>query len=162
MGRVLVYLDGAVNLASYAIVAGLAVAVAVAPERRRRAAAAVTLVWLLASVDARFALPVAHGARCELAARVYFGADLIGLFIATVALIIEGRNDIAAKRSPSGASVVALFLVMLDAGILLAPFSPWRNALFAADFKGVQFLITASFAIVTIVQVSLWKYTSRT
>jgi hypothetical protein len=45
--RVLVYFDGALNLSTIAATTGLAVAVAVTPERRRRVVAIVGAVWLL-------------------------------------------------------------------------------------------------------------------
>jgi hypothetical protein len=47
---VLIYLDGALSLASSAIIAGLPIALAVPPERRRHAAWTVVGVWLAASV----------------------------------------------------------------------------------------------------------------
>jgi hypothetical protein len=49
------------------VIAGLAVAVAVAPEQRRRAAAAVAGVWLLASVvlAALYPSPLVRGANLQ-------------------------------------------------------------------------------------------------
>jgi hypothetical protein len=154
-GRVLVYLDGAINLANDAIVAGLPVAIAVAPERRRRAAAMVAGAWLLASVvlAALYPSPLVRGAGLQ---RIYIAAELIGLFVATVALITWARAGIAAKRSPEGVHAVALGMTLLDAAILLAPFSPWRAALFEAPYGGVQLIITAFFAVVTAAQVIAW------
>lgn len=121
--RVLVYIDGAIGLADYAIIAGLAVAVAVSRERRRLAVALVGGAWLLASVvlAALYPSPLVRGAGLQ---RVYFAADLIGLFVATVALITTARNSMAAKESPRVVHLVALGLVTFDAGILLVPFSP--------------------------------------
>jgi hypothetical protein len=158
--RLLVYLDGAINLANYAIVAGLAVAVAVSPERRRFAVGLVVGAWLLASVvlGALYPSPIVRGAALQ---RVYFAADLIGLFVATVAIITRARALIAAKLSPDAASTVAFALAVFDAGILLAPFSPWRGALFGSDFGGIQLVIALSFATISVVQVLLWMGISR-
>ncbi len=154
--HVLVYLDGALNLATSAAVAGLAVAVAVAPERRRLAAAIVGAVWLLASVvlGALYPSPLVRGEGLH---RVYFAADLFGICISTVALITWARAAIAAKRSPDAVASVALGLVTFDAAILLAPFSPWRGALFAAPYTGPQLVITVFFAVVATAQVTAWK-----
>jgi len=154
--RVLVYLDGAISLAQYAIVAGLAVAVAAAPRRRRLAVGLVAGGWLLAAVvlAALYPSPLVRGAGLQ---RTYFAADLIGLFVATVALVTWARRAIAARRSPDGAYAVALGLVTFDAAILLAPFSPWRAALFSAPYTGPQLVITVFFAVVATAQVIAWN-----
>ena len=152
--RLLVYLDGAINLANYAVIAGLAVALAVSTSRRA-AVSAVVGVWLVASVvlAALYPSPMVRGAGLQ---RVYFAADLIGLFVATVALIVRGRAGIAAKLSPNGAYAAALSLAALDAAILLAPFSPWRADLFSTPYGGVQVAITILFVVITTAQVTTW------
>jgi hypothetical protein len=159
-GRVLVYLDGALNLADYAAVAGLAVAVAVSPEGRRHAVGIVAVTWLLASfaLAAAYPSPMVRGDGLQ---RVYFAADLIGLFVSTVACVTWARAGIRAERSPSGAQGVALALITLDAAILLAPFSPWRAALFSAFYGGVQLIIMLFFAVLTAAQVIAWLSISR-
>ena len=156
----LVYLDGAINLANYAVIAGLAVAIAVSPARRRAAVGAVVGAWLLASVvlGALYPSPMVRGDGLQ---RVYFAADLIGLFVATAALIVRGRAGIAAKRSPDGAYMVALGLTMMDAAVLLAPFSPWRADLFSTPYGGVQVAITLFFAVIATAQVTTWFNISR-
>ncbi len=90
--------------------------------------------------------------------RVYFAADLFGLFVSTAALITWGRATIAARRSPNGVHAVALCLAILDGSILLAPFSPWRGALFTAPFGGVQLIITLFFATFSVAQVIAWRF----
>jgi hypothetical protein len=97
--RVLVYLDGAFNLATSATVAGLAVTIASTPERRRRAVAIVAAAWLLASVvlAALYPSPLVRGEGLQ---RIYVGADLIGLSVASVALVGRGQQLWAEKRSP--------------------------------------------------------------
>lgn len=153
---VLVYVDGAAELATYATVAGLAVAVAVSVERRRRALAVAVAAWALASVmlGALFPSPLVLDGGLR---RVYFAADLIGLFVSAVALVGWAQRGIAAKRSPDSASMVALALVALDGAILLAPFSPWRGALFGTDFSGIQVIITLFFATFAVAQVIAWR-----
>ena len=47
--------------------------------------------------------------------------------------------------------------VTLDAGILLAPFSPWRSSLFDAPYFGPQLVIVIFFAVITAAQVIAWK-----
>jgi hypothetical protein len=157
--RVLVYIDGALSLSYYAIVAGLPVALAVSPERRRRATGAVVAVWFAASVvlGALYPSPMVRGASLQ---RVYFDADLIGLFVATVAIIVKGRANIAAKESPDAAFSLAVAMTVFDAGILLAPLSPWRTDLFA-DYFGPQLIVAVFFAVVTAVQVILWALSTR-
>jgi hypothetical protein len=157
--RVLIYLDGAISLADYAIVAGLAVVVAVYPERRRLAVALVAAVWLLASIAlaALYPSPLVRGLGLQ---RIYFAADLLGLFVSTVALITWVRRAGAAKQSPSLVHFVAVGMVAFDALILLAPYSPWRGALFDAPYTAPQWVILTFFAVVMAVQVIAWKRTS--
>ena len=154
--RVLVYVDGALNFANYAVIAGLAVAVAVSPERRRRAVALVLGAWALASLvlAALYPSPFVRGPSLQ---RIYLAVDLIGLFVSTVALLTWGRRGIAAKRSPDSAAMVALALVLLDVAILVTPFSPWRGSIFGASFDGAQFFITLSFATLAAAQVMAWR-----
>jgi hypothetical protein len=154
--RALVYVDGALSLSYYAIVAGLPVALAASPERRRFAVAIVAGVWLLASVvlAALYPSPIVRGASLQ---RVYFAADLIGLFVATIAILTRGRANIAAKRSPDAAFALALSMATFDAGILLVPFSPWRLDLFGSSYFGPQLVVMVFFAVVTAVQVIAWK-----
>ncbi len=158
--RSLVYLDGAAELATYATIAGLAVAVAVSAEQRRRALAFAVAAWALASValGALYPSPLVRGAGLQ---RVYFAADLIGLFVSAVALVGWAQRGIAAKRSPDSSSLVAMSLVALDGAILLAPFSPWRGALYGSDFAGIQVIIALFFATFTAVQVIAWRFSSR-
>ena len=156
--RVLVYLDGAFNLATYAAIVGLAVAVAVPPERQRRAAGAVAAVWALASVvlAALYPSPLVRGVGLQ---RIYLATDLLGLLVSTVALVSWARTGIAAKRSPGSVHVVALGLVALDAAILLAPMSPWHGSIFGASFDATWLIITLCFVTLTVVQVILWRST---
>lgn len=158
--RVLVYLDGAINLANYAVIAGFAVAIAVSQARRRAAVSAVAGVWLVASVvlAAMYPSPLVRGDGLQ---RVYFATDLIGLFVSTVALITSGRASIAAKKSPNGPYALALSLAALDAAILLAPFSPWRADLFSMPYGGIQVAITILFAVITTAQVTTWFNISK-
>lgn len=158
--RLLVCLEGALNLAGYAAMAGLAVALAVSPARRRAATAAVVGTWLLASIvlAAFYPSPLVRGDGLQ---RIYFGADLIALFVSTVALITKARARIAVRESPDGAYLVALGLVLLDAAILLAPFSPWRADLFGSPYGGVQVALTLFFGVITTAQVTTWSIISR-
>jgi hypothetical protein len=154
--RVLVYLDGAAELATYATVAGLAVVVAVNVEHRRRAVAFIIATWALASIvlAALYPSPLVRGNNLH---RIYFAADLVGLCVSSIALFTWARRSIYAKRSPDSSSLVALALVALDGAILLAPFSPWRGDLFGTSFNGIQVIITLFFATFTIAQVIAWR-----
>lgn len=154
--RVLVYVDGAAELGSYATIAGLALAVAVHARYRRRAVALAVAAWGAASValGALYPSPLVRGAALQ---RVYFAADLLGLFVSAVALARWADRAMDDKRSPDGASLVALGLVALDGAILLAPFSPWRGALYGSSFDGVQVIITMFFATFAVAQVVAWK-----
>ncbi len=158
--RVLVYVDGAAELATYATIAGLAVAVAASENHRRRAIAAAVAAWALASIalGAAYPSPLVRGTGLQ---RIYFAADLLGLFVSAVALVGWAQRNIAAKRSPDTASFIALGLVALDAAILLAPFSPWRGALFGSEFAGIQLVIALFFATFAVVQVVVWRSSSR-
>jgi hypothetical protein len=158
---VLVYVDGAAELATVAAVAGLAVAVAVRAEHQRRAFAAVVATWALASIvlAALYPSPVVTGPGL---ARVYVAADLLGLFVSSIALITWAARGIAAKRSPNSASMVALSLAVLDGAILLAPFSPWRGNVYGSSFDGPSIIITFFFAVFTAAQVIAWKFTRKT
>jgi hypothetical protein len=158
--RLLVYIEGAMSLASPAIIAGFALTIAVPPERRRLAAGVVAAAWLLASIvlAAIYPSPLVRGAGLQ---RIYFDADLIGLCVATIAVLTKGQANIAAKRSPDSAFLVALGLVMLTGAILLVPFSPWRLDLFGTPYGGVQLFITLAFATMTAAQVITWTLSSR-
>lgn len=157
---VLIYLDGAAEMASYATIAGLALAVAFGAQHRRRAVAGAVAAWALASIalGALYPSPLVRGAGLQ---RVYFAADLIGLFVSAAALVGWAQRNMAAKRSPDSASLVALALVALDGSILLAPFSPWRGALFGSDFGGIQVIVTLFFVTFAVAQVVAWRFTSR-
>jgi len=158
--RVLVYLDGALNLATSATIAGLAVSLAVAPERRRFAVGAVVAVWALASIvlAALYPSPLVRGESLQ---RVYVAADLIGVFVSTVALVSWARAGIAAKRSPDSASAVAIGLVLLDLAILLTPFSPWRGSIIGGRFDVIQVEVLGFFAVISAAQVILWRFSAR-
>jgi hypothetical protein len=153
---VLVYVDGAAELATYATIAGLAVAVAASEHHRRRSIAAAVAAWALASIalGAAYPSPLVRGPGLQ---RVYFAADLLGLFVSAVALVGWAQRNIAAKRSPDTTSFIALGLVALDAAILLAPFSPWRGLLYGSDFAGIQLVISLFFATFAVVQVAVWR-----
>lgn len=153
----LVYLDGAAEMATYATIAGLALAVAFDAAHRRRALALAVAAWAFASVmlGALYPSPMVRGAGLQ---RVYFAADLIGLFISAAALVLWAQRNIAAKRSPDSASMVAMSLVALDGAILLAPFSPWRAVVFGSDFSGIQVIITMFFATFAVAQVIAWRF----
>jgi hypothetical protein len=155
----LVYVDGALALSSSAIIAGLPVALAVSPERRRRAGAIVAGAWLLVSIvlGALYPSPLVRG---EGLRQVYVAVDLFALSVASLALIIEARADIAAGRRPSSASAVATAVIILDGGILIAPFSPWRGDLFGGPYFGPQLVITAMFVLIAGLEVIAWKLMS--
>jgi hypothetical protein len=159
-GVVLVYLDGALSLASSAIIAGLPIALAVEPSSRRRATLIVAGVWLASSVvlGALYPSPLVRG---EGLRQLYVAVDVVALAVAALALIIEGRADIAAKRSPSSASAVATALVIIDGGILIAPFSPWRRDLFAGPYFGPQLVIVVLFSLMAAMEVVAWRAMSR-
>lgn len=158
--RWLVYVDGWIGFADYAVIAGLAVTLAVSRERRSVAVGFVACVWLLASVvlAVLYPSPVVRGAGLQ---RINVAADLIGLFVATTALIVRARRNIAAKLSPNGAYALVLSLVLVDAAILLAPFSPWRADLYSTSYGGIQVAIIVFFAVITTAQVTSWFHISR-
>jgi hypothetical protein len=155
-GEILYYVDGAAELGTYATMAGLAMAVAVTKDMRRRAFALAFLAWAVGSIVLGILSPIGQQLH-----RFYFGADLVGLCVSAAALVRWGQRLTAAKLSPDSASVVALGLVALDGAILLAPFSPWRADVYASDFAGIQVIIAMFFATFTIVQVVVWRYSSR-
>lgn len=152
----LIYVDGAAELATSAVVAGLAMAVAVTGNQRRRAFALTVVAWALGSIVLGIASPV--GQKLQ---RFYFAADLVGLCVSAAALVRWGQRLGAAKLSPDSTSVIALGLFALDGAILLAPFSPWRAVVFGSDYTGVQLVIAMFFAIFTTVQVIGWRSSSR-
>jgi hypothetical protein len=154
--RVLVYLDGALGLTSYAILAGLPIALAAPPERRRRAGLIVAGVWLLASVvlAALYPSPYVRGAGLQ---QVYVAADFVALAVAALALLTEARADIAARRSPSSSSAVATAFVLIDGGLLVAPMSPWRGDVFVTPYFGPQLVIAVLFSIIAATELVAWR-----
>jgi tetrahydromethanopterin S-methyltransferase subunit D len=158
--RMLVYVDGAAELATYATIAGLAVAVAVSQQNRWRVFTFIVAAWALGSIvlGAAYPSPLVRGEGLQ---RVYFAADLIGLFVSAIALVGWAQRKLAAKRSPDTTSFVAMGLVALDATILLAPFSPWRGTLYGSDFTGISLVIVLWFAAFSIAQVmAVWRSSS--
>jgi hypothetical protein len=157
---VLIYLDGAAEMGTYATIAGLALAVAMGAQHRWRALAFAVTGWAVSSVilGALYPSPLVRGESLQ---RVYFAADMIGLFVSAAALVRWAQHNIAAKRSPDMTSFVAMSLVALDGAILLAPFSPWRGFLYGSDFTGIQLIITIFFAIFAIFQVLAWIRSTR-
>ena len=154
--RWIVYMDGALVLASGAVVAGLAVTVTSTPEERRRAASIVVGAWAVASLALAMAYPSPWVRGTELH-RLYLIVDLVGLFVALVAL-----SRIALLRlSPDSAQSIAIGLVVLDLGILLAPYSPWRESIFASPHDPVQVGILVFFSAFTAAHGVLWLIYSR-
>jgi hypothetical protein len=163
VARVLVYLDSAAVLGAIAVTPSLALAVSVSPERRRLAVALIAVAWLLASLVlvALYPSPAVRGAGLQ---RVYLAADLIGLAVATVALVAWARRGLAARRSPRSAPMVAIGLVALDLGILLVPHSPWRDGTWVSPFgrfEIIQIGIVVFFAAFAAAQGIVWRFSSR-
>ncbi len=158
--RVLIYADGAAELATCAVIAGLAVAVAASAEHRRRVAAGAVALWALASIalGALYPSPLVRGESLQ---RVYFAIDLFGLFVSAAAIAVWTQRRLAAKRSPDSSSIIAVCLIALDGAILLAPFSPFRAELFGSDFSGIQVIVAMFFAAFTVAQVIAWRFSSR-
>lgn len=96
--RVFFHLESASRFAGDAVVAGLAVVVAVAPERRRRVVIILGGVWLLASVvvAALYPSPIVRGLAL---ARIYFASAMLGICVGTIAMVTWAAKSIAAKRS---------------------------------------------------------------
>jgi hypothetical protein len=149
----LVYLDGALVLASLAIVPGLALAVCLASPRRALVSVAGT--WALASIAlaALYPSPVVRGPGL---ARVYLAAELAGLFAAVAAIGVWARR----RAPPSAPVAVALALVLADLAILLTPFSPWREGLFGY-YDPAQLMILVLFSGLALVQGVLWRFSLR-
>jgi hypothetical protein len=153
--RLLVYLDGSIQLATAAVVPGLVVAVFV--DKPKRPIFAVAIVWALASIiiAALYPSPIVRGASLQ---RIYLAADLSGLFVAIVTIARWARL----RRSPNSAHGIALGLVVLDFAILVMPYSPWRGSVFAGRFDVVQVVILGTFAAAAAFQgVALWFSRAR-
>lgn len=155
-GLALVFLDGALALASSAIVPGLALASTA--ERPRRAVAAVAATWALASVVLAVAYP-APMVRGDSLAGLYLDADLSALLVSALALSALAFN----RTVPTSPQAVALVLTLSGLAIDVAPFSPWRTGVFAlvARWDVPQIMILATFATLTIYQVVSWLYYRR-
>lgn len=148
--RRLVYLDGALQLATGAAIVGLAVAVST--ETPRRAVAAVVAAWALASIALAVAYPspLVRGAGL---ARVYLAANLTGLLVSLAVL----ARWVLLHRTPSTAHAVAIVLVFMDLAVLLVPYGPWRNGLFG-PYESVQVMVLVVFAAIAAVQGVLWRF----
>ena len=153
----LIYMDRAAELATSAVIAGLAMAVAVTANRVRRVYALAVFAWAAETIAIGILSPVG---RQELQ-QFYFAVDLFALFVSAAALVKWGQRLTAAKLSPDSASMVALGLFGLDGAILLAPFSPWRAQVFGSDFSGIQACIAVVFGAFTVGQVIGWHFSSR-
>jgi hypothetical protein len=89
--------------------------------------------------------------------RFYLGADLAGLAV-SIACVVTWAWWARGRASPNSAHGVAIGLVAIDLGILLAPHSPWRGSLFVSSFEVTQVTILSFFSVVAIVQGVLWRY----
>jgi hypothetical protein len=156
VARVLVYLDGAVLLAEVAAIPALATWVFLPPERRRLALTVVAGVWLVASVTlaALYPSPLVRGVGLQ---RIYLAADLLGLFVSVVAVVSWARL----RKPPTSAHGVAIGLVIIDALILLTPYSPWRGSVFSDRYDVTQLEIVVFFAAFSVAQVILWRFSAR-
>ena len=154
--RVLFHLESASKFAGDAVIAGLAVVVAVAPERRRRAVTILGGTWLLAFVvvAALYPSPLVRGLAL---ARIYFASAMLGICVGTIAMVTWAAKCIAAKRSPGGADTIALWLLIFDADVALVPFSPLHSAPFSAEsYAGVQVLILWVFTVLAAGEAIAW------
>lgn len=155
--RLLVYCDGALVLASSAVIAGLAVTVSSPPEERSRAARILVGAWALASVALAVAYPSpwVRGAALH---RIYLVVDLVALFVSIVAT----WKLVQLRLAPTSAQSIAIGLVTLDLGILLAPYSPWRESIFLSSQNPVQIGILVFFSAFAAAQGVLWhQYPQR-
>jgi hypothetical protein len=153
--RLLVYLDGAAELLTGAIVPGLAVAAFV--DKPKRPLCAVALVWALASVALAvlYPSPIVRGASLQ---RLYIAADLFGIFVSIVTI----ARWAGLRRSPNSAHGIAIGLVVLDFAILVMPYSPWRGLVYAGRFDGVHVVILVTFAAAAAFQgVLVWFSRAR-
>jgi hypothetical protein len=150
----LVYVDGAIKLASSAVVVGLAAFLCF--ENRRRALVIVGVVWAAASITlaVTYPSPMVRGANLQ---KLYFDADLIGLFAGFGALLTWA---ICERKAPSLAHIVTIFLLFCDGAILLTPLGPWRTDVFG-DFGPARLILLLMFATLTLFQGVLWRISSR-
>jgi hypothetical protein len=151
--RALVYLDGALVLATAAVTPGLALWTFLR-DRRRLALACVVGAWLLASVVLAALYPDVRGASLQ---RYYLAADLIGLAASSLALASWVRK----REAPGTSQATAIGLVFLDVAILVTPFSPWRGSVFAGRYDVTQLEILVFFAAYSVAGVILWNFSVR-
>jgi hypothetical protein len=150
----LVMVDRVVLLGEAAVPPALAVSVFLSPRLRRPVLACVVGAWLVVClVVAVVPPPVAS----PLMQRVYLGADLAGLAV-SIASFVTWAWWARGRASLGSAQSVAVALVLLDLGILLAPHSPWRSSVFASSFDVTQVTILTFFAVVATVEVILWRF----
>jgi hypothetical protein len=154
--RFFFHLESASRFAGDAVIAGLAVVVAVSPERRRGVVVVVGAVWLLASVvvASLYPSPLVRGMAL---ARIYFASVMLGIGVGTIAMVTWAGKSIALKRSPGGADTVALWLLIFNASVALVPFSPLHSAPFSPEaYTGVQVFIVWVFSLLAAAEVIAW------
>ena len=152
--RWLVYLDGALVLAAVVVTPGLALAVSLDGKREKIAGVGgVAGAWALASggLAALYPSPAVRGAAL---AKLYLAADLVGLFLASAALVWWARL----RRSPDSAHIVAITFIVLDIAILITPYSPWRVGYFNGRAETPQVMTIVVFSGLAFVQGVLWKF----
>jgi len=152
--RVLVYLDGAVQLSSDATVAGLALAITV--NRPKRAVAAVAGVWALASVALAMAYPspMVRGASLQ---KIYFAADLAGVLVAFGTI----GSWIFQRKAPRPVLWVATLITLSDLAVLLDPLSPWRGAQLVDRYEFAQVMLILLYVSLAIYQGVLWVLSTK-
>jgi hypothetical protein len=148
--RVLVWIDGALELATFAAIGGSAVVLFA--DKRTRGVVGVVSVWAALALVLAWLYPAAlvRGASLQ---RVYIAIDLGSLFAGCVAVGIWARH----RRSPTAEQVAAFFLMACDGVIMLAPSGPWRSDVFATDFSPVALAVLMMFLILTAFQGVLWR-----
>jgi hypothetical protein len=113
-------------------------------------------VWLLASVVIAlpYPSPLVRGLGL---ARLLLASTMIGLFVGTIAMVSRARASMAAKRSPAGAELVALTLVIFDVAAAVVAFRPGPAAPLSAEaYSGVQLIIICTFTMIFAVEVVAW------
>jgi hypothetical protein len=161
LARLFFHVETASRFAGDAIIAGLAVVVAVAPEHRRRAMTVIGAVWLLASVivAALYPSPLVRGPALG---RIYFASVMLGICVGTIAMVTWAAKSITAKRSPGGSDTIALWLLIFDANVAFVPFSPLHSAPFSPEgYSGVQVFIIWVFSVLTAGEVIAWRLILR-
>lgn len=152
--RLLFHLSTGLWLANVSVLPMLAMSVCLS-RRKGAALKFVLVVWAVLTMCCAmfYPHPQVYGRGL---ARVFFGAELVSLFV-TIAVIAEWTRR---RERPTTSHVVTMLLAGADAVAILAPYSTWSFGLFER-YDTAQVTVLGFFGIIAAYEGVVWSSSAR-